>query len=210
MAGFPRVSSFGSSPVTSGCGVSPTRTSKKRGGALALGVGIVVWALHAPTTALAGGSAHAPLGPSTTRIHLLDLATAWRLRQAIDGAHEWLADPGCTAVFSDFEDLSGTRLSDVLAERGLTGQEQLDRLGFFDGSDLRQCDAPGAAFRTAPGYALVYVCPIGFRQVSTDTYEARAMVIHEVLHTLGLGENPPAPDEITHRVLERCGPTHAR
>jgi len=111
------------------------------------------------------------------------------------------------AVFSDFEDLSGRLLSDVLAERGLTGQEQLDRLGFYDGSDLRQCGAPGAAFRTAPGYALVYVCPIGFRQLSTDPYEARATIIHEVLHTLGLGENPPAPDEITQRVLERCGRT---
>ncbi len=175
----------------------------------ALGVGIVVLALHAPATARAGGSrpAHASLGASSTRIHLPDLPTAWRLRQAIDGAHEWLASPSCMAVFSDFEDLSGRLLSDVLAERGLTGQEQLDRLGFYDGSDLRQCGAPGAAFRTAPGYALVYVCPIGFRQLSTDPYEARATIIHEVLHTLGLGENPPAPDEITQRVLERCGRT---
>ena len=30
------------------------------------------------------------------------------------------------------------------------------------------------------------------------------MVIHEMLHTLGLGENPPAPSEITRRVNDRC------
>ena len=33
---------------------------------------------------------------------------------------------------------------------------------------------------------------------------AQAIVIHEVLHTLGLGENPPSSTEITARVLARC------
>jgi hypothetical protein len=30
------------------------------------------------------------------------------------------------------------------------------------------------------------------------------MVIHEILHTLGLGENPPTSVEITQRVEARC------
>jgi hypothetical protein len=30
------------------------------------------------------------------------------------------------------------------------------------------------------------------------------MVIHEMLHTLGLGENPPSTFEITARVRDRC------
>jgi hypothetical protein len=30
------------------------------------------------------------------------------------------------------------------------------------------------------------------------------MVIHEMLHTLGLGENPPTTLEITERVRARC------
>jgi len=29
-------------------------------------------------------------------------------------------------------------------------------------------------------------------------------IIHEMLHTLGLGENPPSSREITQRVNERC------
>jgi len=33
---------------------------------------------------------------------------------------------------------------------------------------------------------------------------AESLVIHEVLHTLGLGENPPASVEITRRVEARC------
>jgi hypothetical protein len=31
------------------------------------------------------------------------------------------------------------------------------------------------------------------------------MVIHEFLHSLGLGENPPSNVEITKQVLTRCG-----
>ena len=35
---------------------------------------------------------------------------------------------------------------------------------------------------------------------------AVATLIHEALHTLGLGENPPSSTEITERVLRRCTP----
>jgi hypothetical protein len=31
------------------------------------------------------------------------------------------------------------------------------------------------------------------------------MVIHEMLHSLGLGENPPSSREITKQVTARCG-----
>jgi hypothetical protein len=35
---------------------------------------------------------------------------------------------------------------------------------------------------------------------------AAVVIIHHALHSLGLGENPPDPDEITTRVLDRCYP----
>ena len=34
--------------------------------------------------------------------------------------------------------------------------------------------------------------------------EGRATIIHEVLHSLGLGENPPKPPYITYRVKTLC------
>src|SRR5512132_3984813 len=121
------------------------RVSGKARSDVSLGVAAVVLALHAPAVAQPAdrGDARPRHGSSKTRIHLPDIAMEWRLRQAIDGAREWLGSPSCQALFSDFEDVSGKRLSDVLAERGLTGQDQLDRLGFYDGSDLRQCRVPG-------------------------------------------------------------------
>ena len=43
----------------------------------------------------------------------------------------------------------------------------------------------------------VFVCP-SFAAVSVnDPLLAESLVIHEILHTLGLGENPPTPLEIT-------------
>ena len=57
---------------------------------------------------------------------------------------------------------------------------------------------------TLPGSKVVYVCPEQFRKVSRQPRKAQATVIHELLHTLGLGENPPSSREITRRVIERC------
>ena len=40
---------------------------------------------------------------------------------------------------------------------------------------------------------------------------AEILLIHEFLHTLGLGENPPSTSQITDRVAARCShvPDHA-
>jgi hypothetical protein len=183
------------------------RTWKQTWGGVVLGVAGAVLTLNASALAQAAspGPSRASLDESTARIRVPDVATEWPLRQAINGAHQWLEDPACQAVFSDFQDLSGTLLADVLAERQLTPQEHLGRLAFWDGSHFRQCRVPGIAFITGPGYAIIYVCPAGFRRLSRAPREARATVIHEVLHSLGMGENPPSPREITARVLERCG-----
>jgi hypothetical protein len=134
-----------------------------------------------------------------------DPTTSLTVQMAVDGAREWLADPGCQAVFSDFRDRSGKLLSDVLAERGESGQSHLDRLFFYDGSRAKLCEGLGAAALTQPGSYIVYVCPAQFRQLSRDRRKAVATVVHELLHTLGLGENPPSPREITAGVLARCG-----
>ncbi len=130
--------------------------------------------------------------------------TVRTLRWAINGAHEWLGNPDCQQVFSDFKDLSGTLLSDVLAERGESGQGHLERLFFYDGSRRGICAGRGAAAMTQPGSHVVFICPAGFQEIAREPRKARLIVIHELLHTLGLGEDPPSGREITARVHERC------
>jgi hypothetical protein len=52
----------------------------------------------------------------------------------------------------------------------------------------------------------VYVCTAWFREAfATNPGLAEEVIIHESLHALGLGENPPSSQEITTRVAERCG-----
>jgi hypothetical protein len=125
--------------------------------------------------------------------------------QAIRGAHRRLSDPGCQKVFSDFSDAAGRRLQDVLDESGQTGQSHLQRLLFYDGTEAQGCRADGVLAFTQPGSRVIYVCTSWFREAFvTNPSKVEAVIIHESLHTLGLGEDPPSTREITARVVERC------
>jgi hypothetical protein len=42
-------------------------------------------------------------------------------------------------------------------------------------------------------------------ELANRSTAAELLVIHELLHTLGLGENPPSSVDITRVVTSRCG-----
>ena len=77
---------------------------------------------------------------------------------------------------------------------------------FYDGSTTAPCRRPRVYAFTAPGSRVVRACPALGRLAAAAPDEAEAVVIHEVLHTLGLAENPPSSEEITARVERRCRP----
>ena len=108
-------------------------------------------------------------------------------------------------MFSDFTDASGNLLETNLIK--LTADPAgylLKFVWFADGSDTSQCRRRIAAF-TEPGSRVVFVCGRHFEKKSRD---AELQIIHEILHTLGLGENPPSSDKITRQVAARCGVTN--
>jgi len=117
-----------------------------------------------------------------------------------------MEEPLCQRLFSEFSDASGRTLQENLDALGQTGGAYLGLILFTDGSDRLPCKAGGALAFTTPGSRVVYVCTRAFKSLA-DRYPVRAevSVIHEALHTLGLGENPPSPAEITRTVLARCG-----
>jgi hypothetical protein len=136
---------------------------------------------------------------------LSDSSTAAAVRWTLVGAAKRLARSKCQAVYSDFHDLAGRRLSERLAELGETGPGYLRLLVFRDGSSHERCRNSGVTAFTAPGNRVVYVCERQFERLWRDSSRlAEAILIHESLHTLGLGENPPSSLEITRRVLRRC------
>ncbi len=131
---------------------------------------------------------------------------AFVVTQAVRGARRRLGAPRCQAVFSDFSEPSGRRLQELLDEQGLTGQSFLGLLMFYDGAQVPQCRKPGVLAFTAPGSHVVYICTAWFRETfELNPGRTEAVIIHESLHSLGLGENPPSSREITDRVVERCG-----
>jgi len=143
--------------------------------------------------------------PTVGKIRLGDPTTTWHLQVAVNTAHEWLGDAQCQRLFSDFRDVRGRLLSEVLADRGESGQSHLERLFFYDGARTKACEGRGAVALTMPGSYVIHVCPVAFGRLARERRPAVVVVVHEVLHTLGLGENPPSPSEINSAVLRRCG-----
>ena len=136
---------------------------------------------------------------------VLPAAGGVALLWAVRGARQRLEQPACRGLFAEFSDASGRTLQENLDALGETGGTYLARILFVDGSDRPRCGGDEAYAFTKPGSRVVYVCGRAFKYLaSRDPVRAQAIVIHEALHTLGLGENPPTSAEITASVIARC------
>jgi hypothetical protein len=126
------------------------------------------------------------------------------VRRAVQGAARRLAEPSCEAVLGDFRDASGHALRERLAATGLDAPSYARVVLFHDGRNEAPCRRPRVHAFTAPGSRLVWVCPSLGRLAAAEPGRAEAIVIHEMLHSLGLGENPPSSEDITAAVERRC------
>jgi len=153
--------------------------------------------------AAAGEAAVAPAG--IVQVRLGGRFTAGTVSRVLAGARARLEQPGCQRIYTDFRDPSGRPLQAVLDEAGRSGAEFLGTLLFYDGADQPRCEASRTLAFTVRGGHVVFVCTQRFTMAAVhDPRLAEAALIHESLHGLGLGENPPSSAEITARVLARC------
>jgi len=128
------------------------------------------------------------------------------LSQAILDAQSRLERAACRGVFSDFRTADGRSLQESLDAAGASGGQYLESLVFFDGNGKSRCDDRGTLASTSPNSRVIYVCgPQFLDRARRDPGLASALIIHEELHSLGLGENPPTSKHITAHVIERCG-----
>lgn len=145
------------------------------------------------------------------RVRLQDLEAAQALRRALRGADERLTQPSCRGVLADFLDTTGQSLRARMDSQGVSEQAYLGWIVFVEDRNLRSCRSKDTLAATTPGSRVVFICPVAFaRAVAANPEHAEATLIHEMLHTLGLGENPPSSQEITARVLARCAPSRPR
>ena len=126
------------------------------------------------------------------------------LERAREGAARKLEQPQCARVLEDFRDQTGRTLAENLAIWNRTPVDYLKTTPFRDGSFHPTCRAGKSALFSVVGMRPVFVCPMFRTQAERDPWAAENWLIHEMLHTLGLGENPPSSREITQRVSERC------
>jgi hypothetical protein len=127
---------------------------------------------------------------------------------AIAGASRRLEDDVCRQVLTDFGDGQGRTLAAALRESAKDPTEFLARLWFVDGSRTDQClHSQTLAAYTAPGSRVIWICSARFSDpsYSLQGIHGDIIIIHELLHTLGLRENPPSSAQITKQVRRRCG-----
>jgi hypothetical protein len=128
------------------------------------------------------------------------------VQRAVQGAAVRLARPGCQDVLNDLADQSGRALGTKLAASGTSVADAFRSLRFYDDARAWRCRTGTALAFTEAGSLLIRVCGNRFtKSLSQNSTAAEIVVIHEFLHALGLGENPPTSGAITERVALRCG-----
>jgi hypothetical protein len=141
-------------------------------------------------------------------VRLADPQSSGAVRRALSGAAGRLRKERCQRVLSDFKDDKGRPLQSRLSELGLSPASYLGRIVFREGWGTGHCEGNERLAFTSPGAGTVWVCSGKFEfALTTNARWAEATLIHEALHTLGLGEGPTASSSlaITRQVLERCG-----
>jgi hypothetical protein len=120
------------------------------------------------------------------------------------GALARLESPSCQQLLTDFDAGDGRSLVDSLAATGLSMSAHISRLYLVDGDLEGGCTNAATIAFTAPRSRVVHICSERFTAMFARRELAETLLIHEVLHTLGLGENPPTSADITRRVAARC------
>jgi hypothetical protein len=146
-------------------------------------------------------------GESATNVRLVNSSHRFAVALALGSAARQLGHPECQALLDEFKGASGQPLRAGLESLGLSAADYIGGGVFFYDAPERACGTANVAV-TQPGSRAVFVCGARFaREMKRNSRHAEALLIHEMLHSLGLGENPPSSDEITARVRARCGQT---
>jgi hypothetical protein len=139
------------------------------------------------------------------KVQIRDPVTRDATTRALDGAAKWLSASPCARLFSEFHDAGGQPLDAALRQLQSTPAEYLRLVYFQDGELTQTCRRHGILAFTQVGSRVVYVCGRDFaRAWNKQPREVVATLIHEMLHSLGLGENPPTPRDISDRVQKLC------
>jgi hypothetical protein len=146
---------------------------------------------------------------ASSRVYVGEPVAATAVRSAFAGASRRLENRRCGSIFSSprLRDATGRALHERFVALRTDAVSYMGWLVFADGSERKPCQTEGVLAFTHPGSRVVYVCGPRFRRAwMADPRSTEAVIIHEALHTLGLGENPPSSADITGMVRSYCYP----
>jgi len=169
---------------------------------LVFGAAVGVLCLVAP----AGGPAltRGAFSPFALKVRAQNVMTAAAVREAGRDAVARLADPACAGILSDYRDASGLTLRQRL-DSLCPGRGDRLRVYLYDGAHQRGCQKGHRLAFAEPGSTVVYVCPRFVEEQRQDPEAAPAVIIHELLHVLGLEEAEHSSEAISRQVRRRCG-----
>jgi hypothetical protein len=149
-----------------------------------------------------------PLPPPSPipQVELTTRMATVSVSRALERALERLREPSCRSLLQEFRDSTGVSLDERLAAREATLEAHAASVLFRSGNGQETCQNPFVAAFTRPGAQVVRICEAHWmrRQLRPGAW-SEAVLIHELLHTLGLGENPPSSQFISQRVRASCG-----
>jgi len=164
-----------------------------------------MWRNIAVGCAFAGSLAAPAPTAASAAVYAAAGTERFAIERAIAGAVQRLDKAECQRILTDFTDPSRRTLAENLAELGKTPAEFMNELFWVDDRDTLCCQRRCALAFTAPGQRVIRVCGRRFAQVSLSRpIYGEAVFIHEMLHALGLGENPPRSSDITRQIIARC------
>ncbi len=179
------------------------------GACLRLGVAYAL-VLMAPASSGSAQTKKASMEGAVSGISLRTTLKGERVTRAFNraaaGALRRLERPKCQRLFSEFRDASGRVLQEELDALGQTPATFMGLILFVEGDGERPCADRNVLAMTQPGGRAIWICGVEFARTNQrDPGLTEAVLIHEELHALGLGENPPSSTSITERVRARCG-----
>jgi hypothetical protein len=151
-------------------------------------------------------AAAAAAAPPPDLVRLTNPHHAFAVRQALVGAVTRIQDARCQQVLSDFRDTAGRTLRENLDTRGQTPAGFIGGILFYDGDLFSTCGKDEGVYAfTSPGSRVVFVCGERFHgNWRRKPQWGEVVLLHEALHSMGLGENPPSSEEITSHVSWSC------
>jgi len=139
------------------------------------------------------------------RVVIGTLLSRAAVRASLDGSAQRLQDPECSRILSGMRGATGQSLGATLAERAPGWTEYLRRVYFSEGSAGSLCERQHVLAFTAVNSRVVFICSNAFVSLRRRSiWHAEAVIIHEVLHTLGLPDGNDKDQDITEQVLRAC------